>query len=105
MLTERLKNALTAVAEARDALNGLAADAADADRDAAVRKLTEADRELRDATAAEPTQPADSLDTDPDAPDAAERERREIRSRTRMGDYCCRSCKRAVFWTGIDLDE
>ena len=87
MLTERLRNAIVASAEAREALNALADDAPEADRTAAVNRLTEADREMREATAAEPLQQADPLATDPTAPDAAERERREIRSRTRMGDY------------------
>ncbi|MDE0338420.1 MAG: phage major capsid protein [Caldilineaceae bacterium] len=87
MLTERLRAAIIAGAEAREALNGLPDDAPDTDRAAAVTRLADADRELREATAAEPAETADPLATDPTAPSAEERERREIRSRTRMGDY------------------
>lgn len=93
MITKRLQTAITASVAAREAVNGLADDAPDDDRAAAVAKLAEADKELREASTAEPTEPErraaeDRLEVDdPSALSAEDRERAEIRSRARLGGY------------------
>jgi hypothetical protein len=81
-VTKRLRDALTAQIEARQAVN-----AADEDdkRAEALAALTAADKEVREALDAEPETTTDDLATD--GVDAEERERREIRERTNMGDY------------------